>query len=58
MKLTYFNIRGLAENVRLILAQAGVDYEDKRVTKEEWAELKESKLRNVEGLFFHLYKIF
>lgn len=43
MKLTYFNIRGLAENVRLILAQAGVDYEDKRVTKEEWAELKESK---------------
>ena len=39
-KLTYFNIRGRAELIRLILTQAGVQYEDKRITKEEWGELK------------------
>lgn len=39
-KLTYFNIRGRAELARLVLAQAGVQYEDKRIAKEEWGELK------------------
>lgn len=39
-KLTYFNTEGRAEPIRLILAQAGVQFEDKRVTKEEWLELK------------------
>ena len=43
MKLTYFNMRGLAENIRLILAQANVDYEDHRLEKGQWAEIKESK---------------
>ncbi len=43
LKLTYFNIRGLAENIRLILAQAGVDYEDYRMQKDEWPGLKECK---------------
>ena len=40
-KLTYFNARGRAEVIRLIFAKAGVDYEDKRVVKEEWPSLKE-----------------
>ena len=39
-KLTYFNGRGRAELTRLIFAQAGVQYEDKRIAKEEWPELK------------------
>ena len=39
-KLTYFNIRGRAELIRLIFAQASVQYEDKRIAKEEWVELK------------------
>ena len=40
-KLTYFNTKGLGEVTRLIFAQAGVQYEDKRVTREaEWPELK------------------
>ena len=39
-KLTYFNSKGLAEVTRLIFAQAGVQYEDKRVTREEWLKLK------------------
>jgi glutathione S-transferase len=40
MKLYYFNLRGRAEFARLILAQAGADYEDKRVEREEWPTLK------------------
>ena len=39
-KLVYFNARGRAEVARLIFTQAGVEYEDKRVSKEEWAQLK------------------
>ena len=39
-KLTYFNGRGRAELIRLILAQAGVKYEDNRVAGEQWTELK------------------
>ena len=43
IKLTYFNLRGRAEPSRLILAYAGVDFEDCRVTSEEWQKLKPSK---------------
>ena len=39
-KLTYFNGRGRAEVSRLIFAQAGVEYEDKRISGEEWGQLK------------------
>ena len=40
--LTYFNSKGRAEVARLIFARAGVEYEDKRVTNEEWLQLKSS----------------
>ena len=39
-KLIYFNAKGRGEIIRYIFAQAGVKYEDNRVTKEEWPELK------------------
>ena len=39
-KLTYFDARGRAEVIRLIFAQAGVEYEDNRLTSEQWAEFK------------------
>merc|ERR1712008_659631 len=42
IKLTYFNFRGRTEPARLILAYAGVNYEDCRITSEEWAKLKPS----------------
>ena len=42
LKLTYFNGKGRAEAARLILAQAGVDYEDDRIEFEDWPELKSS----------------
>ena len=42
-KLTYFDIRGKAEIIRLIFAQTGVKYEDIRVGQDEWREhLKQS----------------
>lgn len=40
IKLTYFNLRGRAEIPRLILAQAGVDYEDERIERDSWMALK------------------
>uniref|UniRef100_A0AC34FGJ4 Glutathione S-transferase n=1 Tax=Panagrolaimus sp. ES5 TaxID=591445 RepID=A0AC34FGJ4_9BILA len=39
-KVTYFDIRGLGETTRLILRAAGVDFEDNRVTFEQWGDLK------------------
>ena len=42
--LTYFNYRGRAELIRLILAVADVDYEDERITEiDKWMKLKPSK---------------
>lgn len=42
-RLTYFSGRGLAEPTRLVFALAGVEYEDKRITSEDWPALKPSK---------------
>lgn len=46
-KLTYFNTRGLAEATRFLFKYGGIDFEDNRITKEEWPQLKE-------GLYFQL----
>merc|ERR1712038_626196 len=40
MKLIYFDMQGRAEFSRLLLAQAGVQYEDKRISQAEWEKLK------------------
>lgn len=40
LKLTYFDIEGVAEPVRLALALAGVPFEDVRVKFPDWPELK------------------
>ena len=39
-KLSYFNTRGLGEISRYVFAQAGVKFEDNRITKEEWPKVK------------------
>jgi len=38
--LTYLDIRGRAECIRLLLEEIGVDYADRQLTNEEWQELK------------------
>ena len=43
-KLTYFPLRARAELARFVFVQAGVKYEDVRVTFEKWPELKPGKL--------------
>jgi len=39
-KLTYFDAKGRAELIRFLFAQAGVEYEDIRLTQEQFAEMK------------------
>ena len=43
IKLIYFNFRGRGELARLILVQAGVQFEDFRLEKSEWPNHKPSK---------------
>ena len=39
-KVVYFNIQGRAQSFRYLLAHKGVEYEDVRVTFEEWGAAK------------------
>ncbi|XP_071808423.1 glutathione S-transferase-like [Asterias amurensis] len=41
-KLTYFDIRGKAEVIRLMFAASGVEFEDKRIAVEDWSKIKPS----------------
>lgn len=42
LKLTYFDVKGSAEPVRLALHLAGIDFEDNRVRMADWPALKPS----------------
>ncbi|XP_033744649.1 glutathione S-transferase 1-like [Pecten maximus] len=41
-KVTYFNGRGRAESIRIVLTEAGMSFEDVRINKEEWDAMRES----------------
>lgn len=40
IKLTYFDIDGIAEQIRLTLILSNIDFEDVRVKKEDWPNMK------------------
>merc|ERR1711997_819228 len=42
IKLTHYNVRGRGETIRLVLAYAGKEYEDKRIAPEDMPSLKPS----------------
>jgi len=52
-KLTYFNGRGRAELSRLIFAQAGVEYEDVRIERADWLQLKPSQSYLLHGILIY-----
>ena len=52
IKLIYLNAKGRAEVIRLVLAQAGVEYEDYRFEREQWPEIKKSGIVLKDHLIF------
>lgn len=57
-KLHYFNLRGRAELSRLILKQAGVEFEDIRFERSEWPALKASKSCTSQMVYSLLFRPF
>lgn len=59
-KIHYFNLKGRAELARLILSQAGVEFEDVRFERSEWPALKASKYHsmqiNMKTVLFNLLR--
>lgn len=39
-KLTYFNLKGSAEPIRLLFIYGGIEYEDERIEHDDWPGLK------------------
>jgi hypothetical protein len=46
-KLTYFNVKALGEPIRFLLSYGGIEFEDHRIEKEEWPQLKPCKFSHI-----------
>lgn len=46
-KLKYFAVRGTAEPIRYLFKYGNIEFEDERISREEWPELKESTKVNL-----------
>jgi len=53
-KLSYFNVRVLAEPIRWILLATGTPFEDNRVEFEQWPALKQSMVVDSVHLFINM----
>jgi hypothetical protein len=42
-RVSYFEAKWMAEPLRLILEYGGLDWEDRRFKREEWASIKPSE---------------
>lgn len=54
--LIYFNVRGRAEPTRLLFKAAGVEFEDRRFTFEEWGKAEKEQLNSGESSVTDLLK--
>ncbi|KAI6183505.1 hypothetical protein M3Y97_00496200 [Aphelenchoides bicaudatus] len=48
-RLVYFDVRGLAEPIRMIFHYESVDFQDTRLTMEEWQDYKQGKFVEIKS---------
>ena len=61
IKLTYFEFRARGEIIRILLHYGGLQFEDKKIKREEWPEFKPSKsigLPNLKSAKLHYEELF
>lgn len=56
-KLTYFNIKGLAEPIRFLLNYGDVDFVDERMNEEDWKRIKPSEYIMIFNFIQNFYLI-
>lgn len=58
-KLTYFDITGLGEFIRYLFSYGKIEFEERRLSQAEWAEIKPTKqwgkmpLLEIDGIEYH-----
>jgi glutathione S-transferase len=42
-KLTYFNLKAMAEPIRFLLSYGNIEFEDVRIERDDWPKVKPSE---------------